>query len=129
MLLFAKDIATGSRLSTTFPKARAPNARVSTCERQMKKGTGIPIMRKKSRQPGSIPSAEPERLEMLAVLFDLDGTLIDSNYQHVDAWSEVLLEADIVIPRRKIHRRVGTSGKSMMRELLRETAQLGLPGK
>lgn len=59
---------------------------------------------------------------MPAVLFDLDGTLIDSNYQHVDAWSEALLEAGIVIPRWKIHRRVGMSGKSMIQELLRETA-------
>jgi HAD superfamily hydrolase (TIGR01549 family) len=59
---------------------------------------------------------------MPAVVFDLDGTLIDSNYQHVDAWSEALLEAGIVIPRWKIHRRVGMSGKSMIQELLRETA-------
>jgi HAD superfamily hydrolase (TIGR01509 family) len=57
---------------------------------------------------------------MPAVLFDLDGTLIDSNYQHVDAWSETLLAAGIVIPRWKIHRRVGMSGKSMIQELLRE---------
>jgi HAD superfamily hydrolase (TIGR01509 family) len=58
--------------------------------------------------------------EMPAVLFDLDGTLIDSNYQHVDAWSETLLAEGIVIPRWKIHRRVGMSGKSMIQELLRE---------
>ncbi len=57
---------------------------------------------------------------MPAVLFDLDGTLIDSNYQHVNAWSEALLAAGVVIPRWKIHRRVGMSGKSMIQELLRE---------
>src|ERR1700726_2673302 len=83
----------------------------------MTSGTGILTMRKQSRQPRSIPST---RLEMPAVLFDLDGTLIDSNYQHVNAWSEVLLAAGIVIPRWKIHRRVGMSGKSMIHELLRE---------
>jgi len=53
-----------------------------------------------------------------------DGTLIDSNYQHVNAWSEALRAAGIVIPRWKIHRRVGMSGKSMMQELLRE-----IPGR
>src|SRR6202043_209252 len=58
--------------------------------------------------------------KMPAILFDLDGTLIDSNYQHVNTWSETLLAAGIVIPRWKIHRRVGMSGKSMMQELLRE---------
>ena len=56
-----------------------------------------------------------------------DGTLIDSNYQHVNAWSEALRAAGIVIPRWKIHRRVGMSGKSMMQELLREIA--GRKGK
>ena len=79
-------------------------------------------MQKQSRRQRLLPSAEPRRLEMPAVLFDLDGTLIDSNYQHVNAWSEALLEAGIVIPRWKIHRRVGMSGKSMIQELLRETA-------
>src|SRR5690242_14341633 len=46
-----------------------------------------------------------------AVLFDLDGTLIDSNYQHVQAWHEALRTAGIVIPAWKIHRRIGMSGK------------------
>jgi beta-phosphoglucomutase-like phosphatase (HAD superfamily) len=61
--------------------------------------------------------------EMPAVLFDLDGTLLDSNYHHVSAWSEALLEEGIVIPRWKIHRRVGMRGKSMLKELLREIPQ------
>lgn len=58
--------------------------------------------------------------ELPAVLFDLDGTLIDSNYQHVAAWSEALRFAGILIPLWKIHRRIGMSGKSFLRELLRE---------
>jgi HAD superfamily hydrolase (TIGR01549 family) len=62
---------------------------------------------------------------MPAVLFDLDGTLLDSNYQHVNAWSEALLEAGIVIPRWKIHRHIGMSGKSAIQELLREIPKRG----
>lgn len=54
------------------------------------------------------------------VLFDLDGTLIDSNYQHVAAWAEALRSSAIVIPLWKIHRRIGMSGKSFLKELLRE---------
>jgi HAD superfamily hydrolase (TIGR01549 family) len=80
------------------------------------------LQQKQSSRRPALPSAEPEQLELPAILFDLDGTLIDSNYQHVNAWSEVLLAAGIVIPRWKIHRRVGMSGKSMIQELLRETA-------
>src|SRR4051812_5737558 len=56
-----------------------------------------------------------------AILFDLDGTLIDSNYHHVEAWSEALRSAGIV-PLWKIHRRIGMSGKSFLKELLRELA-------
>jgi HAD superfamily hydrolase (TIGR01509 family) len=59
-------------------------------------------------------------LELPAILFDLDGTLIDSNYHHVAAWSETLRSAGIVIPEWKIHHRIGMSGKSFVRELLRE---------
>jgi HAD superfamily hydrolase (TIGR01509 family) len=61
-------------------------------------------------------------LDLPSVLFDLDGTLVDSVYQHVMAWSQVLESVGIVIPRWKVHRRIGMSGKSFVRELLRETA-------
>ena len=60
-----------------------------------------------------------------AVLFDLDGTLIDSVYEHVQAWWSTLNEAGILVPKWMIHRRVGMSGKSFVTELLRELA----PGK
>ena len=78
-------------------------------------------MRKKQPPRHTFSSPKTSNPELPAVLFDLDGTLIDSNYQHVNAWAEVLLAAGIVIPRWKIHRRVGMSGKSMIHELLRET--------
>ncbi len=62
-----------------------------------------------------------------AVLFDLDGTLIDSVYEHVRAWHATLRHTGIVIPAWKIHRRIGMSGKSFVRELLRETAPVRHP--
>jgi HAD superfamily hydrolase (TIGR01549 family) len=55
-----------------------------------------------------------------AILFDLDGTLVDTVYQHVAAWSAPLKSVGILIPDWKIHRRVGMSGKSMLQQLLRE---------
>lgn len=60
--------------------------------------------------------------EMPGVLFDLDGTLIDSVYEHVQAWWNTLSEAGITVPKWMIHRRVGMSGKSFVKELLREFA-------
>jgi HAD superfamily hydrolase (TIGR01549 family) len=53
-------------------------------------------------------------------LFDLDGTLLDSVYEHVEAWSRALRRFEIVLPTWKLHRRIGMSGKSFLYELLRE---------
>ncbi len=61
-----------------------------------------------------------KKIELPAVLFDLDGTLIDSVYEHVSAWWQTLRQARIHVPKWKIHRRVGMSGKSFIQELLRE---------
>src|SRR5208282_3767662 len=56
-----------------------------------------------------------------AFLFDLDGTLIDSVYQHVLAWREALGEAGIELSVWRIHRRIGMSGGLFMHALFRET--------
>ena len=57
----------------------------------------------------------------MAVLFDLDGTLVDSVYQHVLAWREALEEAGIALGVWRIHRRIGMSGGLFVQALLRET--------
>jgi HAD superfamily hydrolase (TIGR01509 family) len=56
-----------------------------------------------------------------AVLLDLDGTLVDSVYQHVLAWREALERAGIELAVWRIHRRVGMSGGLFVNALLRET--------
>jgi HAD superfamily hydrolase (TIGR01549 family) len=61
-----------------------------------------------------------ERSNNPAILFDLDGTLIDSVYEHVIAWAASLRSVGIVVPNWKIHRRIGMNGESMVRQLLRE---------
>jgi HAD superfamily hydrolase (TIGR01509 family) len=54
-------------------------------------------------------------------LFDLDGTLVDSVYQHVLAWKEALDEEGIDLSVWRIHRRIGMSGGLFVNQLLRET--------
>jgi HAD superfamily hydrolase (TIGR01509 family) len=61
-----------------------------------------------------------ERSDNPAILFDLDGTLIDSVYEHVMAWAYSLRSEGVVAPNWKIHRRIGMNGESMVRQLLRE---------
>src|ERR1700742_196041 len=54
-------------------------------------------------------------------LFDLDGTLIDSVYQHVIAWRAALAAIGIDLSVWRIHRRIGMSGGLFVQALLRET--------
>src|SRR5205823_8782300 len=58
-----------------------------------------------------------------AFLFDLDGTLVDSVYQHVLAWREALERSGIELAVWRIHRRIGMSGGLMANALLRETGR------
>jgi HAD superfamily hydrolase (TIGR01509 family) len=55
-----------------------------------------------------------------AFLFDLDGTLIDSVYQHVLAWREALEHTGMELSVWRIHRRIGMSGGLFVNALLRE---------
>ncbi|MBO9663034.1 HAD family hydrolase [Dokdonella sp.] len=56
-----------------------------------------------------------------AFLFDLDGTLVDSVYEHVLAWQEALDAEGIVLSVWRIHRRIGMSGGLMLNILARES--------
>src|SRR2546430_11255141 len=57
-------------------------------------------------------------------LFDLDGTLIDSVYQHVIAWRTALMRIGIELSVWRIHRRIGMSGGLFATPLLRETGRM-----
>ena len=63
----------------------------------------------------------PER--RTALVFDLDGTLVDSVYQHVLAWHRALIAAGIDLSVWRIHRRIGMSGGLFVNALLRETGR------
>lgn len=52
------------------------------------------------------------------VLFDVDGTLVDTNYLHTLAWSRALRDAGEWAPMNAIHRLVGMGGDQLVSELL-----------
>jgi HAD superfamily hydrolase (TIGR01509 family) len=54
-------------------------------------------------------------------IFDLDGTLVDSVYEHVLAWQEALNAEGIELSVWRIHRKIGMSGGLFTNQLLRET--------
>jgi HAD superfamily hydrolase (TIGR01549 family) len=61
------------------------------------------------------------RTQRTSFLFDLDGTLVDSVYQHVLSWHEALQAEGIELAVWRIHRKVGMSGGLFTNMLLRET--------
>ena len=52
-----------------------------------------------------------------AVLFDIDGTLVDSNYLHVHAWQRAFAEVDVDVEAWRIHRGIGMDGSTLLDEL------------
>jgi HAD superfamily hydrolase (TIGR01549 family) len=55
-----------------------------------------------------------------ALIFDLDGTLVDTVYPHVYAWQRALAEAGMPIDGWRIHRKIGMSGGLFTRAVARE---------
>lgn len=56
--------------------------------------------------------------EQVAILFDVDGTLVDSVYAHVIAWREALSDVGLTVPLYEVHRRIGMDGSILIDELL-----------
>ena len=52
-----------------------------------------------------------------AVLFDIDGTLVDSNYLHVYAWQRAFAEQELQVDAWRIHRSIGMDGSTLVDDL------------
>jgi HAD superfamily hydrolase (TIGR01509 family) len=64
---------------------------------------------------------------MRALIFDLDGTLIDTVYAHVFSWQRAFEEAGMAIDGWRIHRRIGMSGGLFARAAARELGRAITP--
>jgi HAD superfamily hydrolase (TIGR01509 family) len=60
---------------------------------------------------------------MTALIFDLDGTLVDTVYAHVFAWQQALGELGMPVDGWRIHRRIGMSGGLFARAVAREVGR------
>jgi HAD superfamily hydrolase (TIGR01549 family) len=57
---------------------------------------------------------------MKALIFDLDGTLVDSVYPHALSWQMALSDFGMPCPAWAIHRRIGMSGRLLVKSIARE---------
>src|SRR4028119_698178 len=78
-----------------------------------------------ARSPGGTPLAQPlgimtetEAPTYRGVLLDLDGTLVDSNNAHAQAWHRALTENGHEVPLEEIERRIGMGGDNLLPSLL-----------
>lgn len=59
----------------------------------------------------------------VAAIIDVDGTLIDSNYQHVLAWQRAFAGAGFQVPCARIHRTIGMGGDRFIEAVVDEDAE------
>lgn len=60
------------------------------------------------------------------LLFDVDGTLVDTNYLHVVAWDRAFLRFDLVVPSWRIHRAIGMGGDQLVPHLAGDKVEASL---
>lgn len=70
-----------------------------------------------------LPAEMRTTARQTALLFDLDGTLVDNVYEHVLAWREAFEQAGIELAVWRIHRQIGMSGGLFVNALMRETGR------
>lgn len=60
------------------------------------------------------------------VLFDLDGTLVDSVYQHTVSWQEAFRQMDVVVPAWRLHRAIGMGGDRLVEHVAGEDVETSM---
>jgi len=63
------------------------------------------------------------RKESITVILDIDGTLVDTNYQHAIAWYRALRRYDYTVQLWKIHRHIGMGGDQIVMALIGEEGE------
>jgi HAD superfamily hydrolase (TIGR01509 family) len=54
---------------------------------------------------------------MTVAILDVDGTLVDTNYQHALAWYRAFRDHEIVLPIWRLHRHIGMGGDQLVEKL------------
>jgi len=65
-------------------------------------------------------TAHPDSAKPMVAVFDIDGTLVDTNYQHALSWYRALRAKDFIVPIWQIHRAIGMGSDRVVTALLSE---------
>ncbi len=113
-LLHSKGSATG-RTGAQPPVSGILTAREVSCSRPA--GEPVrPVRRRVCRRRGGYVGVMADLIR--AVLFDVDGTLVDSNYLNTVAWWEAFAQAGHDVQMARIHRAIGKGSDQLLGELL-----------
>ena len=58
-----------------------------------------------------------------AILFDIDGTLVDSTYHHAFAWHRAFTRHEVDVPMWRVHRTIGMGGDKLVAEVAGEDVE------
>jgi HAD superfamily hydrolase (TIGR01509 family) len=64
--------------------------------------------------------SHPQLAPVRAVFFDIDGTLVDSNYLHIEAWIHAFADLDVPVDAWRLHRSIGMDSSKLLDALLPE---------
>ena len=68
-------------------------------------------------------TTDAARSSVDTAIVDLDGTLVDSTYQHVVAWRSAFLAVGMDVPAARIHRAIGMGGDRLVTEVAGQSAE------
>jgi HAD superfamily hydrolase (TIGR01509 family) len=106
---FSLRVSCNSLAPSAFPTAPAT--------KQLSLGNRLDVLFAQRRRGNALRMTAP------AVLFDIDGTLIDSNYLHVHAWQRAFSEEGFDVESWRIHRLIGMDGSELLETLLPDASE------
>src|SRR5437764_1356829 len=102
-------------------RASSPPATLTTCPPSARRSSRRSARASTRRRPAASAPARSRRHQVPpAAILDIDGTLVDTNYQHAVAWFRAFRQHGVVMPCWRIHRHVGMGGDQLVAALAGE---------
>src|SRR3954452_11117580 len=89
------------------------------------RGSAAPVADQAGRRTPAHRAAAPRRRPLVVriAILDVDGTLVDTNYLHVEAWARAFRALGHPVPRAAIHHQIGKGSDQMLPEFIADKAR------